>query len=320
MSGFRHQGNGEGGSLRVVSLLPSATEMVHFAGGGEWLVGVTHECDHPPGVEALPKLTSSRIGSNLSGAEIDAEVNRLVTDEESLYALDADLLESLAPDLVITQGLCEVCAVSTNLVEEALSGLGREPELMVLNPTSLEDVLEDTVRIGEALGRGGQARRDVGALRDRLDEIEQAVAGLRRPSVGCIEWLDPPFSAGHWVPEMVRLAGGRELFAGPGERSVRLDWPSVFEAAPEVLVLMPCGFGAARAAGEAEALPSLPGWPDVPAVREDRVWVVDANSYFSRPAPRLVEGVEILARILHPGAFPEKPEGNIASRLSPVLK
>ncbi len=305
--------------MRVVSLLPSATEMVHFAGAADWLVGVTHECDHPPGVERLPKLTSSRIDPTLSGAEIDAEVNRLVTDDESIYALDVDLLESLEPDLVITQGLCDVCAVSTSLVEEAVEGLGSRPELLVLNPTSLEDVLGDSVRIGEALGRGREARENVALLRNRFDEVEKAVAGLPRPRVGCIEWLDPPFSAGHWVPEMVRLAGGRELFAGPGERSVRLDWETVFEAAPEVLVLMPCGFDAARAAEEAEALPALPGWSDLPAVRDGRVWAVDANSFFSRPAPRLVEGVEILARILHPGAFPGRPEGGVASRLTSVL-
>jgi iron complex transport system substrate-binding protein len=303
----------------VVSLLPSATEMVHFAGAAESLVGVTHECDHPPGVERLPKLTSSRIDPTLSGAEIDAEVNRLVTDDESIYALDVDLLESLDPDLVITQGLCDVCAVSTSLVEEAISGLRSRPELLVLNPTSLEDVLGDSVRIGDALGRGERARREVSLLQKRLDGVERSVAGLRRPRVGCIEWLDPPFSAGHWVPEMVRLAGGRELFAGPGERSVRLDWQTVFDAAPEVLVLMPCGFDAARAAEEAEALPNLPGWSDLPAARDGRVWAVDANSFFSRPAPRLVEGVEILARILHPGAFPGQPGEGVASSLPPVL-
>ncbi len=302
--------------MRVVSLLPSATEMVHFAGAGEWLVGVTHECDHPPGIEKLPRLTSSRIDSALSGAEIDAEVNRLVTDDESIYALDADLLESLAPDLVITQGLCKVCAVSTSLVEEAVSGLRSKPELLVLNPTSLEDVLQDTVRIGEALGRGERARRDVAALRGRLEEIERAVDGLGRPGVGCIEWLDPPFSAGHWVPEMVRLAGGRELFAGAGERSVRLDWPSVFEAAPEVLVLMPCGFDAGRAVAEAGSLRDLPGWSELPAVKAARVWAVDANSFFSRPAPRLVEGVEILARILHPEAFADEPDRGTATPVS----
>ncbi len=307
---------GVGDGLRVVSLLPSATEMVHFAGAAETLVGVTHECDHPPGVEVLPKLTSSRIDSTLSGAEIDAEVNRLVTDEASLYALDADLLESLVPDLVITQGLCDVCAVSTSLVEEAVSGLRGEPDLLVLNPTSLQDVFEDSIRIGEALGRGEEAGRNVAALRNRLDEIEQTVAGLARPSVGCIEWLDPPFSAGHWVPEMVRLAGGRELFAGPGEISVRLDWGTVFEATPEVLVLMPCGFDAGRAAEEASSLPDLPGWSGLPAVRDGRVWAVDANSFFSRPAPRLVEGVEILARILHPEAFADEPDRRTATPLS----
>jgi len=305
--------------LRVVSLLPSATEMVHFAGAADWLVGVTHECDHPPGVEELPRLTRSRIDPNLSGAEIDAEVNRLVTDDESIYALDADLLESLEPDLVITQGLCDVCAVSTGLVEEAVSGLRNRPELLVLNPTSLEDVLADTVRVGEALGRGVEAGENVALLRDRLDRVEESVAGLAHPRVGCIEWLDPPFSAGHWVPEMVRLAGGRELFAGPGERSVRLDWPTVFEADPEVLVLMPCGFDAARAAEEARALPGLPGWSDLRAVKDDRVWAVDANSFFSRPAPRLVEGVEILGRLLHPAAFAGRPERRIASRLPSVL-
>ena len=304
--------------MRVVSLLPSATEMVHFAGAAETLVGVTHECDHPPGVEGLPKLTSSRIDSTLSGAEIDAEVNRLVTDDESLYALDADLLEDLAPDLVITQGLCDVCAVSTSLVEEAVSNLRSRPELVVLNPTSLKDVLDDSVRIGDVLGVGREVRERVALLRGRLAEVEGAVANLARPRVGCIEWLDPPFSAGHWVPEMVRLAGGRELFAGPGERSVRLDWETVFEAEPEVLVLMPCGFDAARAAEEAQALPGLPGWSDLRAVRDGRVWVVDANSFFSRPAPRLVEGVEILARILHPAAFADAPGQSDAAPMSPV--
>jgi iron complex transport system substrate-binding protein len=281
--------------------------MVHFAGAADALVGVTHECDFPADVGGLPRLTSSRVDPSLTGAEIDAAVNRLVTDDESIYALDADLLGSLEPDLVITQGLCDVCAVSTSLVEEALGGLPNEPDLLVLNPTSLEDVLEDSVRIGDAIGRGGEVRGKVAELRGRLDAVEDAVAGLPRPAVGCIEWLDPPFSAGHWVPEMVRLAGGRELFAGPGERSVRLTWEEVFEAAPEVLVLMPCGFDAGRAAEEARALPDLPGWADVPAVRGGRVWVVDANSFFSRPAPRLVEGVEIMARLLQPEIFRRAP-------------
>ena len=303
--------------MRVASLLPSATEMVHFAGAGQALVGVTHECDFPPGVERLPRLTSSRIrGHELTSAEIDAAIGDLLTDEGSIYALDAALLERLAPDLVVTQGLCDVCAVSANLVDEAVAGLKREPAVLSLNPTSLGDVLEDTVRIGEAVGREEETRLKVDALRERLARMEETVAGLPRPRVGCIEWLDPPFSAGHWVPEMVGLAGAEEIFAAPGERSARLTWESVFEADPDVLVLMPCGFDAGRAALEARILPGLRGWSDLRAVSDGRVWVVDANSFFSRPAPRLVEGVGILARIFHPQAFSDAPERRDAARLS----
>ena len=296
--------------MRIVSLLPSATEMVHFAGAGEALVGVTHECDYPPGIERLPRLTSSEIEShNMTSAEIDAAVEGHMTDTGSIYALDAGLLEELAPDLIITQGLCEVCAVSTNLVEKAAGGLKKAPEILTLNPASLREVLEDAVRVGEALGRGQEARDKIAALEERLTDVRETVAGLPRPRVGCIEWLDPPFSAGHWVPEMVGIAGGEELFARPGEPSARLTWDEVFEAAPEVLVLMPCGFDARRVAEEARrVLPGLPGWGELPAVRQGRVWAVDANSYFSRPAPRLVEGVEILARVLHPQAFSGAPD------------
>jgi iron complex transport system substrate-binding protein len=294
--------------VRVVSLLPSATEMVCFAGAGEALVGVTHECDYPAGVEKLPHLTSSKIDQRMTSAEIDAAVEIHMSDAGSLYALDARLLEDLAPDLILTQGLCDVCAVSTDLVQRAIARLENEPEILTLNPTSLRDVLDDAIRIGEVLGRGEETGEKFAALEARLAGVRESVAGLPRPRVGCIEWLDPPFSAGHWVPEMVGIAGGEEVFARVGEPSVRLGWEEVFEAAPEVLVLMPCGFGADRAVEEARrVLPGLPGWRDLPAVKEGRVWAVDANSHFSRPAPRLVEGVEILARILHPEASLGEP-------------
>jgi iron complex transport system substrate-binding protein len=228
-----------------------------------------------------------------------------MTDTGSIYALNVGLLEELAPDLIVTQGLCDVCAVSTSLVESAIAGLKKEPEILTLNPTSLREVFGDAVRVGEVLGRGDQTREKIAALERRLADVEQAVAGLPLPRVGCIEWLDPPFSAGHWVPEMVGFAGGEEIFARPGEPSERLSWDEVFGAAPEVLVFMPCGFDARRSAEEARrVLPELPGWGEIPAVREGRVWAVDANSYFSRPAPRLVEGVEVLARILHPDVLP----------------
>jgi iron complex transport system substrate-binding protein len=304
--------------MRVASLLPSATEMVHFCGAGDTLVGVTHECDYPPGVEELPHLTSSKIeGHNMTGAEIDAAIEEHLADSGSIYALDARLLEKLAPDLIITQGLCDVCAVSMNLVERAVAGLENEPEVLSLNPASLRDVLDDAVRVGEALGYGEETRERVAALEERLVRLEDAVAGLPRPRVGCIEWLDPPFSAGHWVPEMVRIAGGEEVLAGPGETSARLPWEEVFEAAPEVLVLMPCGFSIRRAIEEARrVLLELPGWDDLPATKSGCVWAVDANAYFSRPAPRLVEGVEMLARILHPEAFTDAPDPEIAIRLT----
>ena len=302
--------------MRVASLLPSATEMVHFCGAGDALVGVTHECDYPPGVEGLPHLTTSKVDRNMTSAEIDAAIGRHLTDTGSIYALDAELLRELAPDLILTQGLCEVCAVSTNLVEEAASGL--EARIISMNPTSLREVLDDTVAVGEALGRVEETRAKVAALEKRLAGLQETVAGLLRPRVGCIEWLDPPFSAGHWVPEMVRIAGGEEVLAGPGEPSRRLSWGEVFEAAPEVLVLMPCGFDARRTVEEAShVLPRVPGWNALRAVREGRVWAVDANSYFSRPAPRLVDGVEILARILHPGTLSREPKISGAVRLPP---
>lgn len=306
--------------MRVVSLLPSATEILHFVGAGGDLVGITHECDYPKGVEKLPKLTATSIDPHsMTSAEIDAAIGEHLTDTGSIYSLDTKLLEELKPDLVLTQGLCDVCAVSLNIVEQAVSVLPKTLRVLSMNPMSLGEVLDVTVEVGDAVGRGAEAREKVAALKRRLAYIEETVAKLSRPRVGCIEWLDPPFSAGHWVPEMVRLAGGKEIFAREGEPSGRLSWEEVFEAAPEVLVLMPCGFDVVRAAEEARTLPEHPGWSDLPAVKNGRVWAVDANSYFSRPAPRLVEGVEMLARILHPGVFPDVPEPADAVRLTAPL-
>ena len=302
--------------MRVVSLLPSATELMAFVGADDALVGVSHECDHPAGVEGLPKLTRPPIDHHsMTSAEIDAAIGRHLSETGSLYALDVGLLEKLKPDLVLTQGLCDVCAVSLNVVQEATANLPTHPRVLSMNPTTLDEVLDCAIEVGDAVGRGGGARERVSALRRRLARVEGAVEGLPRPRVGAIEWLDPPFSAGHWVPEMVRLAGGEEVFAETGEPSARLSWEEVFAADPEVLVLMPCGFDAERALGEARGLPGLGGWGDLSAVRSGRVWAVDANSFFSRPAPRLVEGVEILARLLHPEAFPDAPAPGDAARL-----
>ena len=306
--------------MRVASLLPGATEIAALAGAADELVGVTHECDYPPGVERLPKLTASRIDSeSMSSAEIDAAVTELgatMTDEGSIYELRTDLLGELAPDLILTQGLCDVCAVSMNVVERAAENLEPRPRLLSLNPASISDVLEDVITVGSALGREEDAREEVESLQRRLALVEERVSGLPRPKVGCLEWLDPPFSAGHWVPEMVRLAGGEDALASPGEASARISWEQFVEAAPEVIVLMPCGFDAQRTLSEARALDRVEGWSELPAVEDGRVWAVDANSYFSRPAPRLVDGVETLARILHPEAFPDAPDERAAMRFS----
>jgi iron complex transport system substrate-binding protein len=306
--------------VRVVSLLPSATEILCFAGAGDSLVGVTHECDHPPGVEKLPMLTTTAIEHHtMSSAEIDAAIGERLTDTGSIYSLDGGLLEELEPDLILTQGLCDVCAVSPTIVERAAARLPKSPRVLSMNPTSLDGVLAATIEVGDIVGRGEEVRRKIAFLRDRLARVEEAVAGLARPRVGCLEWLDPLFSAGHWVPEMVRIAGGEELFAETGQPSGRLSWREVFAAGPEVVLLMPCGFDSARALREARVLPELPEWRDLPAVKNGRVWAVDANSYFSRPAPRLIEGVEILARILHPEVFSGTPKPEDAVRLSYTL-
>lgn len=308
--------------MRVVSLLPSATELVAFTGATSSLVGVSHECDYPVGVEALPKLTRPPVDHhNMTSAEIDAAIVRHLSETGSIYALDAELLEDLKPDLIITQGLCDVCAVSLNSVRQAASYLSTAPRVLSMNPTTLDEVLACAIEVGDAVGRGNAARGQVSALKDRLARVGEAVEGLGRPRVGAIEWLDPPFTAGHWVPEMVRLAGGEEIFAGEGEPSSRLSWEDVLAAEPEALVLMPCGFDTQRALQEAHHLPRLEGWNSTPAVRSGRVWAVDANSYFSRPAPRLVEGVEILGRLLHPEAFPDAPSPGDAARLpAPVAR
>jgi iron complex transport system substrate-binding protein len=231
--------------------------------------------------------------------------------------LDAKLLEELKPDLVLTQGLCDVCGVSLDVVEQAVIGLRDAPHVLSMNPTSLEGVLDATIKVGNAVGCGTEARKKVATLRERLARVEKAVEGLStRPRVGCIEWLDPPFSAGHWVPEMVRTAGGEELFAKAREPSAPLSWEEIFEAVPEVLVLMPCGFNVERTIREIQGLSDLSGWADLLVAKNGCVWVVDANSYFSRPAPRLVEGVEILTHIFHPEAFPDAPDVADATRLT----
>lgn len=287
--------------MRIVSLLPSATEIVCALGLADWLVGVSHECDYPADVVAgLPKLTRSAIPHGLSSAEIDSTVSERLHRGESLYLLEGATIQALQPDLLITQELCDVCAVSYDDVCNLARWLPNQPQVISLTPPDLQGIFADVITIADATGVAERGRRLVDQLQSRLATVERAVAGRPRPCVLGLEWLDPPFAAGHWVPQMIALAGGDEVLGRAGEKSFRVTWEQVSATQPEVILLMPCGYSQEAAQREWDALPKPTGWERLPAVQQGRVYAVDANSYCSRPAPRVVDGVEQLARLFHP--------------------
>jgi iron complex transport system substrate-binding protein len=282
--------------VRIVSLLPSATEILFALGVGDDVVGVTFECDEPTAARTRTIVSTSALPEGLSAAGIDAAVAARLAAGEDLYHLDADALAGLDADLVVTQDLCAVCAVDVSVVDDALAYLGCRAEVLTLDPQTLDEVLGSVLRVGAATGHQGSAAGLVEVLHRRLAAVRAAVAGRTAVPVMVLEWTDPPFTPGHWVPDMVEAAGGRAVLGAPGAQSIRTTWEAVASAAPDVVVAAPCGFGlddAARLAGEALAAGVL---PDVP------LWAVDANASFARPGPRLVDGVEALAAILHPGA------------------
>ncbi|MBO8140862.1 MAG: cobalamin-binding protein [Firmicutes bacterium] len=300
---------------RIVSLLPSATEILFALGLGDAVRAVTHECDFPPEAKSRRVLVRPAFDPHrLKPREIDEAVATRVRNGESVYVIDEEGLAEEQPDLVVTQSLCEVCAVATGHVDRALERLSRRPQVVTLHPHTLHDILEDIARVGEATARVREAGDLVAALKRRIDSVRQAAAGAPRPSVACLEWYDPLYSAGHWVPEMVEIAGGRPLLAQTGQPSARVDWRAVVEAAPDVLVLMPCGYDAWRALDELPALTALPGWDQLPAVRSGQVWAVNAHAYFNRPGPRIVDGLEVLAWILHPDRFAPPGDPGAAAR------
>ncbi len=285
--------------MRIVSLVPNATEILFAIGAGDEVVGVSHECDYPPEARTRPILTGSALAPGMTPNEVDAAVSAQLASGASLYTLDERRLAELDPDLLFTQELCPVCAVSTAQVGDAVAPMARCPELMSLDPTRLEDVLADILHVGERLGRSTAAEALVDQLRARLDRVERATHGRPRPTVVALEWLDPPFLGGHWVPQMITIAGGRDPFGvAPGERSRRATWDEIAAADPDWIVAMPCGFDAAGAAGEVAKLAGNPLWEGLRAVRAGRVAAVDANGCFSRPGPRLVDGIEELHRLL----------------------
>jgi iron complex transport system substrate-binding protein len=288
--------------MRIVSLLPSATEILFALGLDKEVVGVSHECDFPTEVRTRKIVIHSRIPHDASPAEIDRLVREFVSRGESVYAVDADALQNLAPDLVVTQDLCHVCAASPDDLAAALSRFRRRPEVLCLNPQDLGDVWRDILWVGEETGRGPRAEALVKQIGARLGAVESQLEFLSgRPRVAFLEWLQPFYVGGHWVPEMIELAGGEDIFGVKGTPSFRVTFDDLVEAAPEILLIAPCGYGAGQARNEYRAMTFPEEWHAIPAVRNARVYALEANSYFSRPGPRLVTGVEALAKLFHPG-------------------
>lgn len=289
---------------RIVSLLPSTTEIVHALGFGDDLVGRSHECDHPPGVEALPVVTEPKVWLGGDSATIDRQVREVLEQALSVYKVHTDVLRDLAPDIVLTQSQCEVCAVSADDVQQAVNDhLGGNAEVVALEPNALSDVLEDIRRVATALGVPARGDELATSMSLRISAIAERTVELPRRRVLTLEWIDPPMAAGNWMPELLAAAGGQELFGQPGQHSPWLDWGAVAAADPDVIIVLPCGFDLDRTREEAEVLTKLSGWSQLRAVREGRTALVDGHRFFNRPGPRLVESTQILAEILQPETF-----------------
>ena len=290
--------------MRIVSLVPAGTEIACALGAGDELVAVTHDCDYPPAVQALPRITRSTIAPGSDSFSIDAQVRAAAERGESTFHLDAAALAAARPDVLLGQTLCEVCAVT---VSQLPTTLDPAPNVVPLDGHSLAGIFADTARVGAAIGRAAAAAALVADLRARIARVEAQVAGRRRPTVVCLEWLAPLFIAGHWVPEQVAIAGGEDRLGRPLVPSIDVPWGDLVAADPEFLFLMPCGFDAERALSEAAAVAARPDWAQLRAVRDRHAYVLDGNAYFSRPGPRVVDGIELLASLLHPGRVDRPP-------------
>ncbi|HMJ26198.1 MAG TPA: cobalamin-binding protein [Pyrinomonadaceae bacterium] len=291
--------------MRIVSLLPSTTEIVCALGLEESLVGITHECDYPASVAGKPRLTASRISQEtMSSSEIDHAVRSQLDGHGSIYDLDEERLRELRPDLILTQELCDVCAVSYKTVEHAARMFEADVKVVSLEPNTIGDIFENIRMVGDLTGRTSEAARLVADLNGRLDRVKKMTARVdRRPRTLMLEWLEPAFAPGHWVPEQVAIAGGDQRFGQAGRPSITTTAEAIRAYAPEVIVLIPCGYYKEDILRQLPSANLPDGWEDLPAVRSGEVWATDATSYFSRPGPRVVEGVEILTRILHPEIF-----------------
>jgi iron complex transport system substrate-binding protein len=289
--------------MKICSLLPSATEILFALGLGDQVAGVSHECDFPPEACGKPVLIHSRISQNQSAAEIDRQVREVLLRGESLYSVDFDLLREIDPDVIVTQDLCHVCAATPDDFGAALARLDRQPRIVTLNPHSLADVCVDIRAVGNVTDRVNEAESLVAQFQNDIAKVEQSVAGLPCPRVLCLEWLDPPYIAGHWVPEMVARAVGVDVLGKAGEPAFRAAWETILAARPEVIIVMPCGYSLQKAVTEFRNLQFPKGWDDLPAVQDGCVFVVEASGDFSRPGPRLAQGTAILAEAIHAGKF-----------------
>jgi iron complex transport system substrate-binding protein len=289
--------------MRIVSLVPSATEMLFALGLGGEVIAVTHECDYPEAARELPKITRDVLPAGLSAAQIDAAVKERTLAGESIYELDTELLRDLRPDLIVTQALCSVCAVSYDDVRAVAEEIESHPRVIALDPHTVGEVLGDAGTLAQATDRRDAAAELVRDAAARIDRVRLAVRGARRPRVAALEWLDPPFAAGHWVPQMIDYAGGDDVLGFVGENSEERSWEEVAAAQPDIVIVMPCGYDAEIAHREAEMHRE-----QLAAVGAGEVVAVDAAAYFSRPGPRIVDGLELLAYIIHPELVPE-PRG-----------
>jgi iron complex transport system substrate-binding protein len=288
--------------VRVVSFLPSATETLYKLGAGDMVVGVTHECKYPAQARKKPQvIRPSFNASNMTGKEIDSIVVELLRSGSDIYIVDDNALKKASPNLIVAQGLCEVCSPFTKEINRAVSILGGQPDVLVLDPHDLDDILVSIMDVAEKIGRVAQGRKLVASLQARIDRIRNMKI-RSRPKVLCVEWLDPLFTAGHWVPQMVEYAGGINGISTAGSPSRRMNIEEAVAFDPDVILLMPCGFAIARTKKELAPLSSSEKWKSLRAVRNGRVYAVDAGSYFSKPGPRTVVGLEILAKIIHPEA------------------
>lgn len=290
--------------MRIASLVPSATEMLFALGLGDSVVAVTHECDYPPEARSLPHLTRTVLADGLDAAEIDSAVKRTVGEGRALYELDEERLAELGPDLIVTQAICDVCAVSYDDVLAVAARLPSEPRVVQQDPSTLGEMLEDVIRLGEVTGLESEAHLMRGELEGRLASVRAAVAGASSPRVIALEWLDPPFVGGHWIPEMISIAGGDDVAGPPGLKSPEVQWGALSGLTPDVVIAMPCGWHVSESHTQA-----VEHWDRIASLGAGRVYAVDAASTFSRPGPRLVDGVELLGHILHPDLV--DPPGNI---------